>query len=73
MIQMTKKRPAKRVNKTSSEQPDWLPIDIRLVPNIFHFGKVTGIARVFLLAEIILASIVVVGSVTLAMVTLVSK
>lgn len=40
----------------------WLPIDSRLLPDIFSFSHVHGIARVFLELEIILATAVVLGT-----------
>jgi len=43
-------------------QISWLPIDSRLVPSIFSFGRVRGIARIFLLVEMLLAVLVVVGT-----------
>jgi hypothetical protein len=42
----------------------WLPVDSRLFPFI-GFGKVKGIARIFLTIEITLASMCVLVSVTL--------
>ncbi|KKT38618.1 MAG: hypothetical protein UW22_C0009G0024 [Candidatus Gottesmanbacteria bacterium GW2011_GWB1_44_11c] len=44
---------------------DMLPIDIRLIPDIFSFSHVKGIARVFLMMEVILSTLVVVGTVIL--------
>ncbi len=43
----------------------WLPIDERILPQIFSFGRVKGIARIFLQVEIILSVIVVLGSLVL--------
>lgn len=56
--------------RNTSTQPDWLPIDIRLLPPLFSFQKVTGIAKVFLIAEVILAVGVVLGTVLLLLLTL---
>jgi hypothetical protein len=57
----------KRVH-TSHAPISWLPVDSRLVYPLFSFGRVRGIARVFLTIEMTLAVCVVVG--TLAMVVL---
>ncbi|MBI2404984.1 hypothetical protein HYV22_02290 [Candidatus Gottesmanbacteria bacterium] len=39
----------------------WLPIDSRLFTPFLSFGRVRGIARVFLQVEIILSLLVVIG------------
>ena len=45
------------------EQPiGWLPIDSRLVSPLFSFGRVHGIARIFLTVEMIMAVGVVAGT-----------
>lgn len=43
----------------------WLPIDSRLLPPIFSFGRVKGLARLFLIAEMTFASLVVLGTLLL--------
>ena len=48
-----------------SGSASWLPVDDRLIPQIFSFGRVKGIARVFLQVEMILSVIVVLGSLVL--------
>jgi hypothetical protein len=42
-----------------------IPIDERLIPDIFLFSHVKGIARIFLLFEIVLSSLVVLGTIIL--------
>lgn len=45
------------------EQPvSWLPIDSRLVHPLFSFGRIKGVARVFLTIEMIMAIGVVLGT-----------
>lgn len=44
----------------------WLPIDSRLLPPLFSFSHVRGIARFFLQLEIILATGIVVGTLCIA-------
>lgn len=43
----------------------WLPIDSRLIAPIFSFGHVRGIARFFLIIEIVLAVLVVLGTIVI--------
>lgn len=50
--------------KSRSKQ-DWLPIDPRILPPLFHFGNIHGIAKVFLFIEMILSSLVVIGTLLL--------
>lgn len=61
---------AKRRTKIASkiEQPVWLPIDIRLVPPTFQFSHAKGVARVFLILEMVLTTIVVVGTLLLVLI-----
>lgn len=40
----------------------WLPIDSRLIPDIFAFGHVKGVARIFLIVEMTAATLVVIGT-----------
>lgn len=45
------------------EQPiHWLPIDSRLVHPLFTFGRIRGVARIFLTIEMIMAVGVVFGT-----------
>ncbi|OGG34467.1 hypothetical protein A2363_00460 [Candidatus Gottesmanbacteria bacterium RIFOXYB1_FULL_47_11] len=44
----------------------WLPIDSRLFGPIFSFGHVHGFARAFLVIEIVLATLIVLGSMIFA-------
>ncbi|MEK7544160.1 MAG: hypothetical protein AAB557_04780 [Patescibacteria group bacterium] len=52
----------KRTSRNSSHPIPWLPIDSRLIPPLFAFGHVRGIARGFLLIEILLSLLVVMGT-----------
>jgi hypothetical protein len=58
-------RRKKRTISKSSSVIKWLPFDSRLIPSIFAFGHVTGIARIFLTIEMLLATSVVLGTLTL--------
>lgn len=40
----------------------WLPIDSRLFYPLWSFGHVRGVARAFLIIEIVLATLIVLGS-----------
>jgi hypothetical protein len=69
---MTKKgRGSKRASDTFTPIP-WLPIDSRIIP-FLSFPHVRGIARVFLLVEMILCTFVVVGTVILVSFALVAR
>ncbi len=52
----------KRRGKVSSHPIPWLPIDSRLIPPLFSFGHVHGMARLFLEIEMLLAVLVVAGT-----------
>lgn len=52
----------KRASRNSSHPAAWLPIDSRLIPPLFSFGHVRGVARLFLIIEIVLAVLVVLGT-----------
>ncbi len=41
----------------------WLPVDSRLFGPLLSFGHVRGVMRAFLIIEIVLATLVVMGSV----------
>ncbi len=56
-----KRKPLYRLQHTDS----WLPIDSRLIPPLFSFGHVHGVAKIFLTIEMTLALGVVVGSIFL--------
>ncbi|MCX6791776.1 MAG: hypothetical protein NT149_01945 [Candidatus Gottesmanbacteria bacterium] len=47
----------------------WLPIDSRLVGSFFAFGHVQGIARIFLTVEMILAVLIVLGTLSVILLT----
>lgn len=40
----------------------WLPVDSRLIPPLFSFTHVRGIAKIFLTVEMVLAFAVVIGT-----------
>lgn len=42
-----------------------MPIDSRIIPLLFSFGHVRGVARFFLLIEILLSFLVVMGTLIL--------
>lgn len=54
-----------KIKKTPYRISSQLPIDVRLIPDIFSFSHVKGVARVFLITEIMLSTLVVIGTVTL--------
>lgn len=56
----------KTKKRTSSEKSlSWLPIDSRIIPPIFSFNRVRGISRFFLGIEMLLASLIVLGTLSL--------
>jgi hypothetical protein len=62
------KKNRKRVNpkmRSVKEPLDWLPFDPRIIPDIFRFTYVKGFAKFFLLLEITLALLVVLGTLLL--------
>ncbi len=61
----------KRKLKNSSHPIPWLPIDSRLIPPLFSFGHVRGVARLFLVIEILLALLVVAGTLLIVAVTVI--
>ena len=67
---MKKHKPASRKVRRIGTT-NWLPVDDRLIPHIFSFGSVKGIARVFLQVEIILSVGVVFGALILFILQLV--
>jgi hypothetical protein len=67
---MPPKRKAKVRRK--QQQYEWLPVDERLLPDIFSFGYVKGISKVFLSIEIVCVFFVVLGTLVLAVLKLVS-
>ena len=46
-------------HKVYHQKKDWLPIDERILPNLFRFSHVHGIARIFLEFEIAAALVTV--------------
>jgi len=53
----------RRTNSRKLGEPvSWLPIDSRLIPDIFAFGHVKGVARIFLIVEMTAATLVVIGT-----------
>lgn len=56
--------------KKKMEKPiDWLPIDSRILPSV-SFPHVRGIARIFLIIEMLLCTLVVFGTLVLVLVRL---
>jgi hypothetical protein len=51
----------------------WLPVDSRLFMPLWSFGRVKGIARIFLQIEMILSVAVVAGTLAVVLVTLFLK
>lgn len=67
MIQweLMKKRVRKSSQVSTLGRPiDWLPIDSRIIP-FLSFPHVHGVARIFLIVEMTLATIIVVGTMVL--------
>ena len=64
------KKNRKRTKNRLGKPLAWLPVDSRLIPPIFAFGKVQGWARVFLEIEIVLALLVVIGTLLLVALSL---
>ncbi len=56
--------------KKRKKQTDWLPIDRQLFASFLSFGRVRGVARIFLEIEIVLAVAVVGGTLALALMKL---
>jgi len=52
----------RRKISSKNKQPHWLPIDIRLIPDIWSFGHVKGVARAFLELELTFSCLVVFGT-----------
>ena len=48
-----------------------LPIDERIIPDVFSFSHVHGVARVFLITEMVLSTLVVIGTVTLVIINVI--
>ncbi|MDO8451910.1 MAG: hypothetical protein Q7S76_03510 [bacterium] len=66
MPRKRKKRSRRIVSR--SDQLSWLPIDSRLIVGLFSFRHVSGVARLFLIVEIVLALLVVIGTLLLLIV-----
>ena len=62
MLQLTKMSKSRSSVRKFGKPIPWLPIDSRLIPNIFAFGHVKGIARIFLVIEIVSSVLVVIGT-----------
>lgn len=58
-------------NSHSLSTIQWLPIDSRILPSLFAFGHVRGLAKVFLIIEMLLAGFVVTGTLLLMLLTVV--
>jgi hypothetical protein len=62
---MPKSRSRKKTVTRQTSSVEWLPFDSRLIPDIFSFGHVKGISKVFLTLEIIITFLVVLGTLSL--------
>jgi hypothetical protein len=71
MVRQSSRRSSK-AKKSHSDQVPWLPIDSRLIPDIFAFGHVRGVARIFLMLEMILTTFVVLATLVLVVINAVS-
>lgn len=40
----------------------WLPVDSRLISPLFSFGHIHGIAKIFIMVEMLLATAIVIGT-----------
>lgn len=61
-LELMKKRVHRvRRNESFGRPIDWLPIDSRLIP-FLSFPHVHGVARIFLIIEMTLATLIVVGT-----------
>jgi len=61
-----------KIKKTPYRISSQLPIDDRLIPDVFSFSHVKGVARIFLITEITLSTLVVIGTVVLVILHAVS-
>ena len=55
---------------TAANTVSWLPIDSRILPSLFSFGHIRGIAKIFLIIEMLLAGFVVTGTLLLMVLTI---
>jgi len=62
-------RAKRKPTPTRSSIISWLPIDSRILPSLFEFGHIRGIAKVFLIIEMLLAGFVVTGTLLLIVLT----
>ncbi|MFC1626733.1 hypothetical protein ACFL1P_00850 [Patescibacteria group bacterium] len=63
---MTKKKKHRESSSHYYEKSiPWLPIDSRLIPDVFSFERVGGISKVFLIIELLLSVLVVIGTIIL--------
>ncbi len=62
---MKRRRSTHRFTRRMSATAPWLPVDSRLIPNLFAFGHVQGWARIFLEIEIVTSLLVVLGAILL--------
>ena len=63
---MKKSRRKPALSSNLGEPIWWLPIDSRLIPPIISFNHVKGLPRIFLIIEIILSSLIVIGTLIIA-------
>jgi hypothetical protein len=71
MRKISRKR--KITHKSADKPIPWLPVDSRFFPDIIRFGHIKGIAKVFLVIEMIFAVLVVTGTFILALLRLVGQ
>lgn len=57
----------KKLRRRRTATINWLPIDSRILPEIFRFGHVKGVARLFLIIEMSLATITMLATLLLVL------
>jgi hypothetical protein len=72
MFSMPHKISSIKKKKVNSKADLWLPIDSRLIPDIISFGHVKGLARVFMVIEIMLSCLIVIGTLGLVIIKCIS-
>ncbi len=50
----------------------WLPIDSRVLPQLLSFNHVHGIGKLFLFVELLTASLVVIGTLVLVLLSVIT-
>lgn len=67
-----KRRRSRKTYQHSSQPIAWLPVDSRLFP-FFSFSHVRGVARIFLILEMVLSVTTVIGTLLLTIVHFLPK